>query len=573
MSRRLSKFLRRGVDEGFTLVEVLVAMSIFAVAAAALLPLLIVSAKAASVARLETQAKNLSQQQVERMRNLAFHVAHQNGDYVDMLDLYYTNTLGSASALTPSSVPRASTAYQDADGNVIVQFFADTGGAGGAPSGAAYRVSDLQFVGYPGFTLDVYTQFLNTTRTVATPPATYDSQMDGADAPPTQLAGITVITTWSSGGKSESYRTYTEFADGGSTTSLQTTQARATALRINGTDMSGNVLLAQAGVVQADGSVTSGSRASAAAEGARLEQVGVASQLGANASVAAPPNPAGSTGTPAAVAAKVLNGVSANPCGWSSMGSTQVSNVSASTGIQQPQVPSDGGTDVAAPGAKRVQSGVLVGSSGCSGYNFRYSPDADGLWLPPALYGIDGSKPLAAIRDSSGSSTLSNAAALATGQVTASQLVTAPIFSSSYASARTKSVEMLPVTGYTNGLVQAQLTSSSVACRSGAATSAAYSLQVTHPGGTSLISWSNASATPPIALPDPSTITFTVGGVPHNLGEYLSWSVASQVSEGTNGVSSFGPVLRVTLHKAVTGTTTDTTIEMGVLSCVADDRR
>lgn len=572
MSRQLGNSPRRDLDGGFTLVEVLVALSIFAVAAAALLPLLIMSAKAAAVARLETQAKNLSQQQIERMRNLSFHVAHQNGDYVDMLDLYYTDMTGTVGTLTPSSTPRDSTAYQDANGTVSVQYLTDAGGVGGAPTGPAYRVSGLQFVGYPGLSMDVYTQFLRTTRSVATPPATYNSQADGVDAPPSQLAGITVITTWTSGGKSETYRTYTEVADGRSTTSLQATQARATALRVNGTDSSGNVLLAQAGVVQADGSVTSGSRASAAAEAARLEQVGVSSELGANASVAAPPSPAGTTGTPSAVAPKVLAGASINPCGWGSMGSTQVSDVSATTGIQQPQVPSDGGTDVSAASAKRVQSGVLVGGSGCSGYNLGYRPDADGLWVPPAGYGVDASKPLVAIRDSSGSSTLGNAAALATGQVTASQLVTAPIFSSSYASASTKSVEMLPVTGFANGLIRAQLNSSSVTCRSGAATAAAYNLQVIHPAGTTSISWSSTSGSVP-ALPDPSTITFTVGGVPHSLGEYLSWSVASQVSEGTNGVSSFGPVLRVTLHQVVTGTTTDTTIEMGVLSCVADDRR
>ena len=53
----------------------------------------------------------------------------------------------------------------------------------------------------------------------------------------------------------------------------------------------------------------------------------------------------------------------------------------------------------------------------------------------------------------------------------------------------------------------------------------------------------------------------------------LLWSVATGLSEGDNGVSTFGPVLRLTVNKDVINTATDVTLELGVLSCVADDRR
>lgn len=567
MSRRLARHGRSAAADGFSLVEVLVALSIFAVAAAALIPLLLVSVKAAGTARLETQAKNLVQQQVERMRNLTFHVAHQNGDYVDLLDLYYTDTNATAKTLTPTSTPRNSVPYQDADGNVVVQYLANAGGTGGRPSGAAYRVSGLQFAGYQGFSLEVFTQFLQTTRSVTVPASTYDSQADTADAPPAQLVGVTVISTWTGSSGSQTYRTYTEMADGRGTGALLTTQSRSTAIRITGSDTTGNNLLVQAGVVQADGSVTSGSTATVAAEAARLEQVGTETQLGQAASTTAPPNPSGTVGVSATVQAKTISGATANLCGWGSVGSTQVADVTATTGVQQPLIPYDGGTDVRAS-SKRVQAGVLTGGSGCAGYNVAFRPDADALWTPAVGYGIDASQPLIGIPDTSGSG-LSNAAVRASGQVAASQIVTAPIFSSAYASARTKPVRILPVTGYVEGLVRAELKSSSVTCVSGQSPAAAYELEVAYPGGTRTVRFTDASP----SLPDPATISFMVDGVPRTLSEYLSWSVATSLSDGANGVTTFGPVLRVTINKAVLGTTTDATVELGVLSCVADDRR
>lgn len=569
MSRRLVERIRTGPDGGFTLIEVLVALSIFAIAAAALIPLLLVSGKAAGTARLETQAKNLTQQQIERMRNLTFHVAHENGDYVDLLDLYYTNVLPSAVTLTPTSTPRDSASYQDADGNVTVQYLADAGGLGGKPSGPAYRVSDLQFIGYPSLSLDVYTQFLRTTRTVATPNASYDSQVASLDSPPAQLVGITILATWRDGSGPQTYRTYTEMADGRGVDALLSTQARATAIKVTGTDTTGNNLLLQAGVVQADGSVTSGSSANVAAESARIEQVGVTTSLGQASTTSAPPSPSGSNAVSSTLGPQKLGSGS---CGWGSIGSTQVSNVSASTGMQQPLIPSDGGTDVRSASAKRVQAGVLVGGSGCSGYNVAFRPDADDSWSPPSTYGVDENKPLVGVPDTGGSNTLSNAAVRASGQVAASPLVTTPIFSSAYASARTKQLTVLPVSGFSNGLVQVTLNSSSMTCVSGSTTSAAYDLTVNYPTGSQTITWSSATPTVPL-LPAPATVAFTVDGVPRTLADYLSWSVASGVAEGTNGVSTFGPVMRLTINKAVIGTATDVTLEMGVLSCVADDRR
>lgn len=565
---RLMTDRRRSDDGGFSLVEVIVAFAIFAIASAALLPLMVVAAKTASSAKLETQAKNLTQQQLERMRNLAFHVDHQNGDYVDLLDLYYSDLSTAASTLTPSSA-RSSTPYGDADGQVVAQFVANPAGAGGRPTGPSYRIADLQLDGYPEFSLEIYTQFLRTTRTVAAAGAGYNSQTSGLDAPPTQLVGITVLTTWNDSNGASSLRTYTEMAEDSGGGSRLATQSRATAVRVTGTDASGRALLAQAGVVQADGSVTTGSSATAAAEAARLEQIGVETQLGRTASVSSPPNPSGTAGSSPSDPEFRIGGSLLAPCGWANVGPTRVAEVSATTGTTQPKAPSDGGDDVRAVGAKRVQAGVLVNGSPCGGYSFAVHPDTN----PLTGMGVDSSKPMVGLRDTGGSADLANAAAKAAGQVSASGLVTLPIFSSAYAAASAKTIDVLPLSGFANGAIRVTLNSSSLTCVSSATTAGAYDLTVVHPGGTLTRTYSSTSGTPVAALPDPATIPMTVGGVPRTLGDYLSWELATGVNQGDNGVSSFGPVLRVAIKASATGTTTDITIELGVLSCAADDRR
>ena len=55
-----------------------------------MLPALIVGIKADAVAQRTSQARNLAQSQMERLRNLPFHVAYDVGsEYVDLLDRYY----------------------------------------------------------------------------------------------------------------------------------------------------------------------------------------------------------------------------------------------------------------------------------------------------------------------------------------------------------------------------------------------------------------------------------------------------------------------------------------------------
>ena len=85
---------RPASDEGFTLAEVITALMIFGVIAAALIPMLISATRLATIAKLSTQAKQLSVERVESMRNLPYYVAFDNGQYRDILDIYFRDLSG-----------------------------------------------------------------------------------------------------------------------------------------------------------------------------------------------------------------------------------------------------------------------------------------------------------------------------------------------------------------------------------------------------------------------------------------------------------------------------------------------
>ena len=87
-------------DDGFALIEILVSLGIFLVVMTALLPQLIVGIKSTATARMVTQAKGVTQGQLERMRNLPFHVARDAGEYLDVLDFYYRDTVAPSTAAT-----------------------------------------------------------------------------------------------------------------------------------------------------------------------------------------------------------------------------------------------------------------------------------------------------------------------------------------------------------------------------------------------------------------------------------------------------------------------------------------
>ena len=565
MSTSTSRLRRHRGDSGFTLIEVIVALSVFAVVAVAALPLVVVGIKTSQKARIETLAKDMSQLRLERMRNLPFQVDRQNGPFVDLLDRYFTNASGTA----------APTGEPDCTG----QYLAAAPGTGGAPSGSAYRVTCTKLAEATGFSQVVYVQFLKQTGVVVTPPSAYDSQIVARDTAPSRLVGITVLTSWDRLGRKGTLRTYTEVADAKSNRPLITTQAQVVALRVSSNSMTaGRTLTAKAGEVKADGSLTSGSVASVQTVGASVENLGIEQATSSFVSVSAPVNPAGSpdevpgneirAGVPTTTTGTWVD------CGWGWFGKSAYGNVSATTAAGVPVVPSNNTTDVTATtGSTTSRSGLLASGNGCkdtaSGIHYSFG-FRNWLSSPTYTLGLSTAKPLVYVLDPNSGGGLAGGRALGEASVTATDVLSSARSASAMARASVSTVHALPTASHPNGLVTAKLTSSQLVCKSGAPISASYNLTVAWPGGSKTISYPT-DASP--SLPDPGTISFVEGGVTRQLSEYLSWKVSKGVQESaTTGSHSIDHVFGLTAPESVVGPG-GLFVELGSLSCAAADNR
>lgn len=287
MSRWLAERRRRaGVRRpdgqgGFGLVEVVVSITLFGLAAAGITPLLIGGLRASAATKLETQAKNLGQQRVEVMRNLPFHVARQNGQYLDVLDIYYRDVTPTG-ALATNDV---CTSRTYAAGTYTCRI-ASLGGQ------------------FSRFSQRVDTQFLDANGALVTPPSTYDSQTVDADRPVSNLLGVTVTTSWTQGAKTESATVRTKIANAGGGNVLLRANARIAALTVtsqlaspDGGATQGDQVQLQGGLVSTDGAQSTGSNAGLSVVAALAQTTSGASVRGASLSLNAPPAAAGASPT------------------------------------------------------------------------------------------------------------------------------------------------------------------------------------------------------------------------------------------------------------------------------------
>ena len=100
----LARRLAHRDERGFTLVEVLAAMIVFAIAATAVTTMFAAGLRASLMTKMDTTAKNLSQQRFEQVRNLPFHIDQVSSgtNPPDLLDTYY---VALDALLTPAVEP------------------------------------------------------------------------------------------------------------------------------------------------------------------------------------------------------------------------------------------------------------------------------------------------------------------------------------------------------------------------------------------------------------------------------------------------------------------------------------
>lgn len=556
LSREPRREQARGfADDGFTLIEVMVALVLLSIVAAATGSVLIVSARASVSTRLETEAKNLAQERVEFLRQLQYHVDRQNGPYIDLLDRYYPNRVTAAG--TGSGWVSAGTTRQP----------------GEPATGAFYRTRLSEAQVAPGFTQVVTAQFLLANRAPLADASfpTYDSQVAGRDESPTPLLGITVITSWNDGTAAKSFRVFTQITPSGRADALLASQARGIALQVESTNVAGEALTAEAAVTTAEGHVSTGSTASVQASAARGTRTAAAAVTGAEASALSP----GGAQPDEVNATAVTSG---SPCGYAAYGRSRVDEVTSAVTNGVPLAPAAVG-QTTTPSTRATS--MLLGSpgGGCGAFHF----DNDTAQAEARLRLVAGAPVVAVTGVTTGSTPIVRSTAWVNGTTDTAN----PRFVRAGSSAATTEPIELFYTDYSGGqpLVRIWLVSSAIECDSRTAGAvASYRVVIDYrasSGSRSTIidrTWSSSTSgsTDPLAAMNLAAYVVDAGsGL--TLADYIgSWSFATSISEGaTNGVAGLDAALRVTTTplRGSVEPLSSVGIVVGRLSCAADDSR
>lgn len=577
---------RRRREDGFTVVEVLVALTLLAVVAAAVVPLLAIAGSAAVSTRSHTRAKNLAQERVEQMRQLPFQVDKQNGPFIDLLDYYYPNLTAAASSTATGWVSSTSTARRP----------------GEPTTGSFYRTRFATLAAQPGFSQTVAVQFLDFSRAPVpdTRFATYRHDVEGLDASPSTLLGVTVLTYWTHGGKPQTFRAFTQIGDTGDTDGLLISQASGVLLRLESALAGGHAITSELLSVNADGRLSDGSVATARATAGRATKEGSADVVSANAVAVDPPNCSGAscpTNNPAS--GPVPGG---GVCDYASFGRTRVDNVTATTADGLPRVPA--AVDAAVPPVTQVSASLLKESgSGCGPLSFDNTGGLGAAHLRLAA----GARVISV--DGTSADTGSTPIAQSSGWVSATAVDASPRRVTAGArTTATNNVRLFPTPEAPQGILKLRLNQASITCDSStAAPVASYTvtaqywnadagtpLSETEPppgayvdlvtGSTSLteITWSssNTSFTDPFASLSLSTkVVYRDSlGTPMTLADYLDGPprlATGVTADSTNGLASIGDGVLSLTTKPLRSSDLLSSIglKMGKLSCVAVDQR
>jgi len=365
------------VDRGFSLIEVIVALALTMVVLVALLPQLLVGIKGAALANDVTEAKGVVQGQLERMRNLPYHVAPSVERRIDLLDTYFPSLLPLNPALSCQTGAGTGAKFVEPAASWSGYVTGSTGRCPYEPAtGSFYR--KVEKTG--DYVLVTDTQFLDSLSRVSPPalyeprvadrpstgriPAgTYDSEVGGIDTPVSAQVGVTVTAFFLNRGTLRPVSAYTQISEVVLTPTRVRGVANARALEIGGITPSGDALSVSAGDMNVAGSVARASSATVTtyAVSARRSTAGA---VGTRLSAIAPPT---STTTAPPVSAGTLTG---SDCA--------TSYVCWGSGVLDPvTVNADGGLPTARSGTGPVEARLTAEP----GVTFRSTVGPDDLGL------------------------------------------------------------------------------------------------------------------------------------------------------------------------------------------------
>lgn len=579
---------RRG-DGGFSLIEVVVALGIFTLVMVAVLPQLVVGIRATGTARLVTQSKGIAQAELERIRNLPYHVSYEAGEFRDVLDFYYKD-------LQPAGTPTCT----DASGGYAVPQATWAGyvPATGArcsyePSGAFYRTVRQVPAGngITGFTVVVATQFLSgsTPPQPVTPPPGYDTQTTAGGRPASHQVGVSVTVLYADRSTLRPSSTFTQISNQLPSTTRVRAEAGATAVQVGSVTINNGPVSLSSGLVNLTGSLTHASTVTGNLAGVSAGLATGETSVGTSETVSAPPTTTATLKTPAS------GSLGTTGCEIVCWGATRldVPALSAAQGL-----PNAG--SAASPAQAllidTVNGGLSFGNSPASGYR-------PGLRLSPPLVELDPDAVAVGSGVASGCALATSGAAsysTASGylRTTAVEASPDPSVVDACVVARTSSISVLPVdvpateNGAPRGVVLVELRRAVARClvqtsSHTASTSFDYEAVVKYWNGTG---YQTAATVTPATTADPldavDLATTSVGGG-KVLGDYIaSWSaltgseVTASATGGTASVKIPGVVTLVTQPVRNDGDAPDgldatsvVSLTLGALSCSAMDAR
>lgn len=206
---------------GFTLIEVVVSISVFAIITVGLTPLLVSSVRGAGLSRSYTIAKNIGSDAMEGARGLPYFVQNTQASSPqkkDLLDMYFPDLVASGTQGFQSSF----TLPAPNQGTTLTNVYRTV--CGPAPSLSSNPACPLETTPttFPrslrlpaGYTLAFYAQFVKAipgtsstaeSYSVEPPSAGYSwTSATGSDLPPTGLLRLTVRVGWTYLGKPRSF--------------------------------------------------------------------------------------------------------------------------------------------------------------------------------------------------------------------------------------------------------------------------------------------------------------------------------------------------------------------------------
>lgn len=550
-------------DEGFSLVEVMVAMLIFAIIAVSSLSFITSALTATARSRTETTAKNLGQERLEAMRNLPYSVsASVSAAVPDLLDTYYTSTATAAASTAGTGYVSPTTARDTRNGDPA--------------TGAFFRrvFSDAEVAGFPGFTQRVTAQFMKS-ETQVLPPSTFVSTSTGLDGlPPAQTVSVSVTTLWQTGGRPQRFTIRSQISEGAAKPPQVTLQGRVAMLRFSGILPGARELVSEAGVVNLDGSVTNSTSASLSSQGGFAAIANGTRLDGAKDALTAPPDSA-RTDVPAGVLTLDDGGAPVSRLSTSLVSGT---SVGATNGMPR-----------AGTSSVPVSASLMGGGFGGSDLVFA-AGNAPDLTSRLALTGDFARVNVPACSGSC-------AAVQGQGRLTTTNGATHAA-TASLGGLAGGTLAVLPTATSPDGLLRVTLTSFSTTCDSRATTSPRASANLQYAGtvshrtfnGTAYgysapIAISSSSTTDPLAGIDLATTVVGVDGLgaPLYLGDYVqSWSsltaptigAATELAGGGTSVSLQVPgVFTVTSRPLRTEQESTAGLQLATVSCVAGDVR